>query len=46
MRSTALLEAFLIKQGVLFLRIFNVLGMRRGVRVQLHASYAEACFGA
>ena len=42
-QSAAHLEAFLIKQGVLFLLISNVLGMHRGMRVQLHASYAEAC---
>ena len=42
MRSAAHLEPFLIKQGVLFLHVSNVSGMCRGVRMQLHASYAEA----
>ena len=37
------LEAFWIKQGLLFLHI-SVLGACRGMHVQLHASYAEACF--
>ena len=41
-RSAAHREAFLVKQGVLFLHISNVLGVFRGVRVRLHASYAEA----
>ena len=42
MRSAAHLEPFLIKQGGLFLHVSNVSGMCRGVRMQLHASYAEA----
>ena len=42
MRSAAHLEAFLIKQGMLFLHVSNVLGMCRGMRVRSHASYAEA----
>ena len=37
-RSATPLEAFLIKQGVLFLHFSNVLG----VCVRSHASYAEA----
>ena len=41
-QSATHLEAFLIKQGMLFLHISNVLGMCRGVRMQLRASYAEA----
>ena len=44
MRSAAHLEAFLIKQRMLFfLHISNVLGMCRGMRMRLHASYVEAC---
>ena len=43
-RSAARLEAFLIKQGVLFLHVSNVLGVCGGVRVRSHASYAEAWF--
>ena len=42
-QSAAHLEAFWIKQGVLFLHVSNVLGVCRGVRVRWHASYAEAC---
>ena len=38
------LEAFLIKQGVLFWHVSDVLGMCRGMHVQLHISYAEAWF--
>ena len=41
-QSATHLEAFLIKQGMLFLHISNVLGVCRGVRMQLRASYAEA----
>ena len=37
------LEAFLIKQGVLFLQVSSVLGVCRGMRVWSHASYAKAC---
>ena len=43
MQSAADLEAFLIKQGMFFLHVCNVLGMCGGIRVQSHASYAEAC---
>ena len=42
MQSAAHLEAFLITQGVLFLHISSVLGMCRGICVQLHSSYAKA----
>ena len=42
-RSAAHLEAFWIKKGVLFLHVSNVLGVCRGVRLWLHALYAEAC---
>ena len=43
-QSAVHLEAFLIKQGVLFfLHVSNALGMCRGMRLQSHASYAEAC---
>ena len=41
-RSAAHLEAFLIKQGMVFLHVSIVSGMRRGVDMRLHASYAEA----
>ena len=41
-RSAAHLEAFLVKQGVLFFAYLYVLDVFRGVRVRLHASYAEA----
>ena len=44
MRSATRLEAFLIKQGVLFLHVSNVLGVCGDVRVRLHASYAEALY--
>ena len=43
MRSAAHLEAFWIKKGVLFLHVFNVLGVCRGVRLWLRALYSEAC---
>ena len=42
-RSAAHLEAFWIKKGVLFLHVSNVLGVCRGVRLWLHALYAEVC---
>ena len=35
-------EAFFINQAMLFLHASNVLGMRRGMHVQSHASYVEA----
>ena len=41
-QSATHLKAFLIKQGMLFLHISNVLGMCRGVHMRLRASYAEA----
>ena len=41
MQSATHLEGFLIKQGMLFLE--RLLGVCRGMRMQLHASYAEAC---
>ena len=43
MQSAACLDAFLIKQGMLFFCMSNILGMCRGMCVRLHASYAEAC---
>ena len=47
-RSAVHLEAFLIKQGVLFFLIkqgiSNILGVCRGVCMQSHASYAEAWY--
>ena len=43
-KSVAHLEAFWIKQDVI-LHVYNVLGMCRGVRVGLYASYAEAWDG-
>ena len=42
-QSAVHLEAFLIKQRVLFLHVSNALGMCRGMCLQSHASYAEAC---
>ena len=42
MQSATRLEAFLIKQGVLFLHVSNVLGMYGGMHMRSHASYAEA----
>ena len=46
-QSAAHLEAFLIKPGIVFLAhlvfLAHVLGLCRGVAVQSHASYAEAC---
>ena len=42
-RSAAHLEAFWMKQGVLFVHVSNILGVCRGVRVPSHASYAETC---
>ena len=42
-RSVTHLEAFWIKQGVLFLHIY-VLGVWRGVHMQLHTSYAKAWY--
>ena len=42
-QSSAHLEAFLIKQGVLFLHVSDVSVVCRGVCVRLHTSYAEAC---
>ena len=41
-RSAVHLEAFWIKQGVLFLHVCNVLGVCRGVHLRSHASYVEA----
>ena len=41
-RSAAHLEAFLIKQGVLFLQVSIVWVVQRGVRVRSHASYVGA----
>ena len=41
-RSAAHLEAFLIKQGMLFLNVSNVLRVCRGVRMRSHVSYTEA----
>ena len=42
MRSATHLETFLIKQSMLFLHVSNVSGMRRGMCMRSHASYAEA----
>ena len=42
MWSAAHLEAFWIKQDMLFLHVSNVLGMFRGMHVQSHTSYVEA----
>ena len=47
-RSAAHLEGFSIKRRAFFLHVSNVFGVcrgvRRGVRVQSHASYAESWF--
>ena len=43
MRSAAHLEAFWVKQDVLFLYVSKVLGVWRDVRVRSHVSYAEDC---
>ena len=47
-RSAVHLEAFLIKQGILFFLIkqgvSNILGVCRGVCMKSHASYAEAWY--
>ena len=43
-RSAAHLDAFLSNKAWFFLHVSNVLGVCRGVRVRLYASYAEACY--
>ena len=42
MQSAAHLEAFWIKQCMLFLHLSNVVGMCSGVHMWWHASYAKA----